>query len=406
MAIYIPQDVFWNRIKNLNLDYRGGMHVLAEDGRLIASDADTRPAYLTDGFFEDVLAQKPDNLGIRRFDAAGGYIGLVHPVGDTKFYLINEISEEKLFSRINQQLVYTLILVALCTGLFIFLAMLLARMVSGPIVNLTHTIQRVEKGEYALRTPVSGFLETRQLSDSFNQMNDTSNELLRKVEKEAALRAQTHFDALRAQINPHFLFNTLNSIKWMATLNADHKTADMIAELGRVLDHTLTRSKRMTTLGVELGVMRSYINIQMMRYGNSFTYIDNVPKDLHYCAVPKFILQPIIENAIIHGLVHAHDGFIKVSGRAADGDLELLVEDNGIGADSASIQRLLEGEGDEKNAHRYMTGVGVRNVHERLQMQFGKAYGLTIETSPGEGFSVTVRLPLIDAAGPQEGTNA
>ena len=402
VAVFVPQDVFWTKIRSLHLDYRGNTYLIAKDGRIIASDPQTDRIYLPQELLAELRADQPTpDTGLREFQLGYNDTGLLLSVGSTGFYLLNEVSVDVMLSGINRWFLVCFIWIAALFAIFTALGFALAEGVSLPIQRMIQTIRRIKDGEQDLRMVSSGFQETQVLSASFNTLYDETQTLLFKVQKETELREQARFEALRAQINPHFLFNTLNAIKWMAAINHDVKTADMIANLGRVLDHTLTRNQPMTDLKTELEVLQAYIDILMLRYGNSFTYINETDPKLYSYRLPKFILQPIIENSIIHGLVHINHGFIRIWSEVDETTLQLYVQDNGVGADQHVLDKLLQGSGDGAPQMR-LTGIGIRNVNDRLKMQYGNEYGLSVFSSKNKGFLAILKIPLIPSSNPDE----
>ena len=402
VAVFVPQNVFWAKIRSLQLDYRGNTYLIAKDGRIIASDVKTESEYLEPELLAELRQAEPFlDAGVWEFHLGYNDTGLLLPVGSTGFYLMNEVSVGMMLSGINRWFLVCFVWISVMFVVFIVFGFALAEGVSRPIRRMTETIRRIKEGERHLRMTSSGFRETRVLSASFNELYDMTQDLLVKVQRETELREQAHFEALRAQINPHFLFNTLNAIKWMAAINHDEKTADMIANLGRVLDHTLTRNQPMTNLKTELDILQAYIDILMMRYGNSFTYINEIDPALYSCQLPKFILQPIIENSIIHGLVHINHGFIRIWSKTDGTTLELYVQDNGIGMNQNVLDDILQG-GSEKNPKMRLTGIGIRNVNDRLKIQYGPGYGLSVFSKKDQGFLAVLKIPLIRSSDSNE----
>ena len=216
---------------------------------------------------------------------------------------------------------------------------------------------------------------------------------------------QAEYLALQNQINPHFIYNTLNSIKWMATIQHAPGIAEMVMALSRLLKSISKSNERLVPLYEEFALLNDYFTIQQYRYGGTITldvsYIEDESLN-HSCLIPRFTLQPLVENAIFHGIEpkgSAGEVTLRVERDAANGDVLILLSDDGVGMTPAQAAKALQEPGPEEAAAKYRH-VGIWNVHRRLQYSFGDAYGLRIESEPGVGTTVTVRLPDAKKASP------
>ena len=203
---------------------------------------------------------------------------------------------------------------------------------------------------------------------------------------------------LQNQINPHFIYNTLNSIKWMATIQHAPGIAEMVTALSRLLKSVSKSNERLVPLYEEFALLNDYFTIQQYRYGGTITldvsYIED-EKLNHSCLIPRFTLQPLVENAIFHGIEpkgSAGEVTLRVERDTANGDVLIRLTDDGIGMTAEQAAKALQEPGPEEAAAKYRH-VGMWNVHKRLQYSFGEAYGLRIESEPGVGTTVMVRLP-------------
>ena len=203
---------------------------------------------------------------------------------------------------------------------------------------------------------------------------------------------------LQNQINPHFIYNTLNSIKWMATIQHAPGIAEMVTALSRLLKSVSKSNERLVPLYEEFALLNDYFTIQQYRYGGTITldvsYIED-EKLNQTCLIPRFTLQPLVENAIFHGIEpkgSAGEVTLRVERDTANGDVLIRLTDDGIGMTAEQAAKALQEPGPEEAAAKYRH-VGMWNVHKRLQYSFGEAYGLSIESEPGVGTTVMVRLP-------------
>ena len=240
---------------------------------------------------------------------------------------------------------------------------------------------------------IGGSREIRYLGYSIRSSYEQIQELMRKILWEQNERRKSELDALQSQINPHFLYNTLDSITWMIEGGRNDEAAYMITQLARLFRISLSGGRTIISVADELQHAKCYMNIQKVRYKDSFDVTFETDPEVERCCVVKLILQPILENAINYGISGMDDcGRIKVSGALKDGKVFLTVEDNGIGIPREEVELLLT---DGSRIHKKGSGVGLVNVNNRLQILFGKEYGLRVESEPDEGTRVIICIPAI-----------
>ena len=206
-------------------------------------------------------------------------------------------------------------------------------------------------------------------------------------------RRKSELDALQSQINPHFLYNALDSIIWMIEGERNEEAAFMISQLAKLFRISLSKGRTVIPVRDELQHARSYMNIQKIRYKNTFSVEFQVDPSIENCCTVKLILQPLLENAINYGVSSMDDcGEILVTGRREEGMIVLAVEDNGLGMSAEEAALVLT---DSNRVHKKGSGVGLVNVNNRIKILFGKEYGLTVESEPDEGTKVSIRIPEI-----------
>ena len=238
--------------------------------------------------------------------------------------------------------------------------------------------------------PVGGAREVRALSDSFGQMVVQIQRPMEQVRAEEVNLRKTELRALQAQINPHFLYNTLDSIAWMCEQGRNAEAVEMVNALARLFRISISRGHELIPIRSELQHAESYLQIQSHRYKNQFSYSFDVQEECLVYLCNKITLQPIIENAIYHGINGLVDeGEIRISCRADGDDILFTVEDNGTGMEPEQVQAILR---KERSDH---TGIGIKNVNDRLKIYFGPAYGITIDSVPDEGTRVYIRMPKV-----------
>ena len=277
--------------------------------------------------------------------------------------------------------------------LALVLALLLAAYLTKPISLLNNRLHRIADNDFSYDPEIEkAGGELGQIGHTVNEMTMSIENLLQTTEQSYEQRRKIEIQLLQSQVNPHFLYNTLDSIRWMAVIQKSPGIESMTRSLSNLLKNIAKGTQDKITLEEELALLHDYVEIQSVRYMEVFTFHDTVPKELYRYRIIKLTLQPLVENAIFHGIEPTgENGTITVTGREEGGDLVLCVTDDGAGIPPDVLPTLLSEE--RPRSHASLNGIGVCNVHKRLQMLYGEAYGLTIESEPGVGTCVTVRVP-------------
>lgn len=287
---------------------------------------------------------------------------------------------------------FIIMLTLLMAMMLVFINRVVSVRISRPILKLNHSVMEYEAGKKP-EIYIGGSREIRYLGYSIRSSYEQIQELMRKILWEQNERRKSELDALQSQINPHFLYNTLDSITWMIEGGRNDEAAYMITQLARLFRISLSGGRTIISVADELQHAKCYMNIQKVRYKDSFDVTFETDPEVERCCVVKLILQPILENAINYGISGMDDcGRIKVSGALKDGKVFLTVEDNGIGIPREEVELLLT---DGSRVHKKGSGVGLVNVNNRLQILFGKEYGLRVESEPDEGTRVIICIPAI-----------
>ena len=273
----------------------------------------------------------------------------------------------------------------------VVISAVLSQVLSRPIHGLADAMQQFEQdADNFTYEPVGGAQEVRILSESFSHMVLKIQKLMDTVRGEEINLRKTELRALQAQINPHFLYNTLDSISWMCERGKNAEAVQMVNALARLFRISISRGHELIPIRSELQHAESYLQIQSYRYKNQFTYSFEADEDCLDYLCNKITLQPIIENAIYHGINGLVDeGRISVRLRADGDDVVFTVEDNGTGMDGAQIEAIMSKE------HSDSAGIGIKNVNDRLKIYFGGRYGIQIDSTPDEGTRVYIRMPKV-----------
>ena len=230
-------------------------------------------------------------------------------------------------------------------------------------------------------------------------MVSTMRHLMDDIIRQESQKRRSELEVLQSQINPHFLYNTLDSVVWMTENGRTEDAVVMLTALARFFRISLSRGNSIIPLSDELEHARHYLTIQKMRYKNKFSAGITAEEGVEGLYTLKLIIQPILENAIYHGMAYADgDGEILIRAFREEQDVLIEVSDNGPGMPEELVQRLLSPAGPAAVSGSKGSGIGFRNVHQRVQLAFGRAYGLTILSEPDSGTTVRIRLPALDRA--------
>ena len=277
-------------------------------------------------------------------------------------------------------------------------SIVISRALSRPLKGLSRAMRQFEKNADTFTyAPVGGAREVQELSEAFGHMVVKIQHLMETVRREEINLRKTELKALQAQINPHFLYNTLDSIAWMCEQGRNDEAVQMVNALAQLFRISISRGHELIPIRSELRHAESYLKIQKHRYKNQFSYRFDVDESCLDFLCNKITLQPIIENAIYHGINGLVDeGEIVITLRADGSDVVFTVADNGVGMEAEQIQAILR---KERSDH---TGIGIKNVNDRLKIYFGEGYGITIDSEPDVGTTVTIRMPQVREEGEYE----
>lgn len=352
-----------------------------------------RQVQLGDGIGREnnrIAAAYKDGVYDEVFDGESRKV-IVSTVSYTGWKLVGVLPDAMFaYSMINLRYFLTMMLILMAMMLVVINRIVSVR-ISRPILKLNESVLEYEAGAKP-EIYIGGSQEIRHLGYSIQKSYERIEDLMKTIVWEQNERRKSELDALQSQINPHFLYNALDSITWMIEGERNDEAAYMVTQLARFFRLSLARGYTVIRVRDELQHAQTYMNIQKVRCKDSFTVkveIDPAVED--YCAV-KLILQPILENAINYGVSGMDDGEITIIGRMDGEDVLLAVRDNGIGIPEEEAELLLT---DNNRVHKHGSGVGLVNVNRRIQLLFGKTYGLSIESEPDEGTTVSIRLPAI-----------
>jgi len=326
------------------------------------------------------------------------YIVVVYPLGIHGLYLAEAIPTGPMHRQLPLMLGSLLVSVIAIVALGILLMLLMRRLVTAPVLRLQKQIEAIGRGDFTTDPSIEWDNELGDIGRGINSLSRNVVMLMDKRLEDEKQKQDLEYRMLQNQINPHFIYNSLNSIKWMATIQHASGIAEMVTALSRLLKSVSKGNERLVPLYEEFALLNDYFTIQQYRYGGTITldvsYIEN--EHMAYdCLIPRFTLQPLVENAIFHGIEPkgtAGDIRLTVTEEKPSGDVLVCLRDNGVGMTPEQVEKALREPGPEEAAAKFRH-VGLWNVHRRLQYSFGERYGLCIESVPGQGTTIIVRLP-------------
>ena len=319
---------------------------------------------------------------------------VVGNIAYTGWKLIGVVPESVQTARINNFRYYIFTTIMVLMMMLLEGNRLISRKISKPIRKLDESVKTYEAGGKP-DIYIGGSSEIRHLGYSVQRSYERIETLMEEIIRQQNERRKSELDALQSQINPHFLYNTLESITWMVEAQKNEEAVIMISELAKLLRVSLSRGKTIIPVKDELQHSRSYMNIQLVRYKERFQMEFQTDKEIEDYCIVKLVIQPILENAIYYGVGNMDEddeGKIIVRGEKKEDDIYITIEDNGMGMRKEVLENILK---DNNKVPKHGSGVGVINVHSRIQLMFGEQYGLEIYSEPDEGTRVVIHIPAI-----------
>ena len=300
-------------------------------------------------------------------------------------------TSELLKNNKQAQMMYLLVAGVLLLGV-IAISSIISREITKPIRQLRDSMSMVEEGRFdKANVPVTASNEVGSLSKSFNVMTERIHTLMEQNVYEQKQKRKNELKALQAQINPHFLYNTLDSIIWMSEAGRNDEVVLMTSALARLFRQSISNDKEQVTIAEEIEYVRSYLTIQKMRYKDKLEYSIDVSPEINHVMIIKFALQPLVENAIYHGLKYKETkGNLSIRGYVRGKKAYITIADDGVGMEEAALEHIF----DETKKEHKSNGVGVPNVQKRLKLYYGQEYGICYISRKGVGTVATVTVPL------------
>ncbi|MCX7708355.1 MAG: sensor histidine kinase [Clostridia bacterium] len=383
-------DVF----KNYNSSIEKSLYVMDATGKCISSRDTTLVGKDLSGFTrnKEILEKKSGSF-IMSLDKEKRLI-VFYKSNYTGWTIVQELLYDELNRQNDILLGVTLLVLAISILFSSILIVFLSANLTNPLKKITSRLKKISKGEFERDMVIEGEDELGELGGAINKMALNIKELLAKLLKDEEDKRYLEIMVLQQQVNPHFLYNTLNSIKWMAMVQKAEGIAQMVSSLGRLLKNIAKGTSDRITLKEELDLLDDYVFIQNIRYSGRIKMQKMIEEEgLLKCRILKLTLQPIVENAIFHGIEPKKEaGRIQLEVSKEGENLLITIEDDGIGISAEKIHNLFEGSTIDKS--KGLNNIGIRNVDERLKLVYGSGYGLKISSEIGEFTRVSVRIPF------------
>lgn len=366
--------------------------ITLQDGSILNGTIPDEQMSFFERHFEKILS---GNLEKRVTVDNNDYLLSVSEKSDNNLVTWIYQKEEQVMSGLNQMATLTIITIIVTSAGVLIITVLASGKLTDPLMRLRDAMIEVRKGNFKTQVKsYGGNDEVRELTDGFNDMLKYIDDLITCEYKLQIQERDANLQALQNQINPHFLYNTLESITMMAEINDDTDVAEMVTNLGEFMRYSLTTKTAMVNLREELACVENYIQIQNVRFDNHIRLKIDCPEQLRKCCIVKMSIQPVIENAILHG-VKTNDSelHIDITVRMETDGLQVTIRDNGKGMDKETLLRVIRNLNQDEEIYQSKQGIGLRNVHQRMKLRYGEIYGLSFESEPDKGTTAILRLP-------------
>ena len=392
LAVYFS-DSKLNSILSDNLSLEGSVsYIVNERDAIVAtSDQSLSGIYRLDYDTIKESFMSSNNFIERNILDTKVYAGF-YSISNTDWFMVTILPAPPLIHESNHLMLQIALLYAGFLVLALIFANVLAHSITGRLSSVIRQMQTVRHGPPTPMESPQAHDEIGDLIDTYNYMTRKMYELMEKQAKAAEDLRIAEFNSLQAQINPHFLYNTMDMINWMALQGQTEEISHAVQSLSRFYKLTLSRKKGISTIARELEHVTIYVQLQNMRYHDSIELITDIPDELSEYQIPKLTLQPVVENSILHGILEkeSKSGTIVITGWMENEDIVLLISDDGVGIPPEILSTILSGKGNSQSGG---TNIAVYNTHRRLQILYGKDYGLIYSSNPGEGTEVEIRFP-------------
>ncbi len=392
----IEESVLSDIYKNIDIGTDTQMFILNSKNIVISSN--TKYASVGREYEDKELHQTIKQSGEQRIFNykldGNSYLAVFTPAQNADWSILALVRLSYLYSDSRQLLSNIFFIGLLCLIFAICISAIMLESIVNPIKKLVKGMNRFTNGKFDIKIEEMGRDELTELTICFNNMIVEIKSLINNIKANEMQKRELEIRALQAQINPHFLANTLNTVSYMASLKKERNIEDIINSIVTLLNGCMKNDTDLITVEEEILFLRSYITTQEYRLFGRIKVEFDIEPSIYPCKIPRFLLQPVLENSIIHGIEPSgKTGLIVVKGFEDNSRLVFSITDNGIGMDREQIEALLKSE--KRSERGRLNGIGVANVIERINLLFGSQYGITVNSVPGVFTTVNITLPVI-----------
>lgn len=392
MAVYYSSEDF-QQILSGNLTLDGSVsYIMNERNNLVSASSNSLAGiYWLD--YDKIMESYMSSNSFVEQDILGQtvYVGF-YRIKQPGWFMVTVLPSQPLITQSNILVLQFLSIYIAVLVLAFLLASTLSKSITGRISSVISQMRTVRHGPPVPMDSPSAHDEIGDLIDTYNYMTRKMNQLMEKQAQAAEDLRIAEFNSLQAQINPHFLYNTMDMINWMAQQGRTQEVCNAVQSLSRFYKLTLSRKKGISTIAKEEEHVSIYVHLQNMRYHDSISFISDIPDELMEYQIPKLTLQPVVENSILHGILEkpSKAGTIVLTGWMEENDVVLLISDDGVGIAPDKLPVILSGDGTSVSGG---TNIAIYNTHRRLQVLYGAKYGLSYSSYVGKGTEVQIRIP-------------
>lgn len=390
-AVYYSSEQLTQLLKN-NLDSSSSVAYLINerDSMIATSDGRLSGAYLFDYNTVQESFMSSNNFILRHILGEDVYAGFYN-ISNSGWYMVAALPSQPLIEKSLLIVFGFLLMYAACIVIALFIATKLSHSITGRLSAVINQMAKARTGPPAALPASVTQDEIGDLIDTYNYMTTIINDLMLEQAQAAEDLRIAEFNSLQAQMNPHFLYNTMDMINWLSQQGRTREVTSAVQNLSRFYKLTLSRKEKMSTISDEIEHVSIYVQLQNMRFHNRIDFLVDIPDYLMDSPIPILTFQPVVENSILHGILEKESkaGTIVLTGWAEEDALVILISDDGVGIQEDKLEHILSGSGNSVKG----TNIAIYNTHRRLQVLYGPSYGLSYSSIPGAGTDVQIRIP-------------
>ncbi len=392
IALYYPSEIY-NEILTKSITVKDSVSYILNKREAVISATNSALAGMYHLDYYDIQDMLMASNSFIKQDVSGGSVyAAFYYLEETGWFVVTVLPEKSLLAMANDTILIFILICLLSLLLGIVIAMFIAHSITRRIYKLSKQMEKADAGKPEPLPDPHTKDEVGKLIASYNNMTQEITTLMKEQKETAEALRLAEYNSLQAQINPHFLYNTMDMIHWMSLQGRNDEVSEVVQSLSRFYKLTLSRRKDYSTIANELEHAQVYIQLMNKRYGDKIDFVIDVPEELTQYRIPKLTFQPILENAILHGILEKQDksGTIVLTAWEEDEDIIILISDDGVGMDETTVDQILS---DEIVHERKGSNIAIYNIHNRMRLLYGEGYGLEYSGQIGRGCDVTIRIP-------------